>query len=344
MKFFQKTGVAVAITVLAIAAALFIGLSPVLKSGAETAPVQTVSSQDTSAQTSSASLPASESTASGTAGDETISNKYIRDEAGLFTRSAENTIKDYNDKIYSKTGSHVAILTTADTGGMSLESYTNSAFDAMGLSEYDMLFSVDTDTQTWYVTTGAYVADFADSRLESIFKDGFAAILDTDADEAAKDLYKDLYSWCKSNLTGAAAPQAEEPVQQTGYGRRKSVIGTIITILIIYWILKAIFGSGRRGGGGGFWSGLFLGSLFSNRHHGPGPGPGPRPGGFGGVRAPAASAEGRGRAAARAAALAADGAASAADGGKVRSEKFSRIAALLADILIPNLMKEEYFV
>ena len=49
MKFFQKTGVAVAITVLAIAAALFIGLSPVLKSGAETAPVQTVSSQDTSA-------------------------------------------------------------------------------------------------------------------------------------------------------------------------------------------------------------------------------------------------------------------------------------------------------
>ncbi len=208
---------------------------------------------------------------------------------------------------------------------MSLEGYTNSAFDAMGLSEYDMLFSVDTDTQTWYVTTGAYVADFADSRLESIFKDGFAAILDTDADEAAKDLYKDLYSWCKSNLTGAAAPQAEEPVQQTGYGRRKSVIGTIITILIIYWILKAIFGSGRRGGGGGFWSGLFLGSLFSNRHHGPGP-PARGPAGLAAVRAPAASAEGRGRAAARAAALAADGAASAADGGKVRSEKILQLS------------------
>ena len=297
MKFFQKTGVAVAITVLAIAAALFIGLSPVLKSGAETAPVQTVSSQDTSAQTPSASLPASEQTSSGTAGDETISNKYIRDEAGLFTRSAENTIKDYNDKIYSKTGSHVAILTTADTGGMSLESYTNSAFDAMGLSEYDMLFSIGIDTQTWYVTTGAYVADDTDSQLESIFKDGFAAILDTDADEAVEDLYKDLYSWCKSNLTGAAAPQAEEPVQQTGYGRRKSVIGTIITILIIYWILKAIFGSGRRGGGGGgggFWSGLFLGSLFSNRHHhhGPGPGPGPRPGGFGGGPRPGGGSRG----------------------------------------------------
>ena len=48
---------------------------------------------------------------------------------------------------------------------MSLEGYTNSAFDAMGLSEYDMLFSVDTDTQTWSVPTGADEADFADSRL-----------------------------------------------------------------------------------------------------------------------------------------------------------------------------------
>ena len=92
-----------------------------------------------------------------------------------------------------------------------------------------------------------------------------------------------MASALRREMISSAAPQAEEPVQQTGYGRRKSVIGTIITILIIYWILKAIFGSGRRGGGGGFWSGLFLGSLFSNRHHhGPGPGPGPRPGGFGG--------------------------------------------------------------
>ena len=280
MKFFQKTGVAVTITILAVIAALVIGFVPSLT---EQKTEQPVSQEIAAPQTAVTETPAAE--ASGTAADETISNKYIRDEAGLFTRSGESEIRDYNDKIYSKTGSHIAILTTADTEGMSLESYTNSAFDAMGLSEYDMLFSIDTDTQTWYVTTGAYVADFTDSKLESIFKSGFAAILDTDADKAAKDLYKDLYSWCRSNLDGADAPQAEEPVQQAGYGRRKSVIGTILTILIIYWVLKAIFGSGRRGGGGGgggFWSGLFLGSLFSNRRHHHGPGPGPRPGGFGG--------------------------------------------------------------
>ena len=277
MKFFQKTGVAVTITVLAVVAALVIGFGPSL-TGQKTE--QTVSQEIPARETTATETPAAE--VSGTAGDETISNKYIRDDAGLFTRSGETEIKDYNDKIYSKTGTHVAILTTADTKGMSLESYTNSAFDSMGLSEFDMLFSIDTSSQTWYVTTGAYVADSTDSELEQIFKSGFASILDSDADDAAKTLYKQLYSWCKSNLNGAA-PQAEEPVQQTSYGRRKSVIGTIITILVIYWIVKAIFGSGHRGGGGGgFWSGLFLGSLFSNRHHGPGPGPGSRPGGFGG--------------------------------------------------------------
>lgn len=277
MKFFQKTGVAVTITVLAVVAALVIGFGPSL-TGQKTE--QTVSQEIPARETTATETPAAE--VSGTAGDETISNKYIRDDAGLFTRSGETEIKDYNDKIYSKTGTHVAILTTADTKGMSLESYTNNAFDSMGLSEFDMLFSIDTTSQTWYVTTGAYVADSTDSELEQIFKSGFASILDSDADDAAKTLYKQLYSWCKANLNGAA-PQAEEPVQQTSYGRRKSVIGTIITILVIYWIVKAIFGSGRRGGGGGgFWSGLFLGSLFSNRHHGPGPGPGSRPGGFGG--------------------------------------------------------------
>lgn len=288
MKFFQKPGVAVVFTIVMIAAALFIGLSPVLKSDKPAEAAQTAVPEQTISQT-----PAEEQT-SNTAGDETISDKYIRDDAGLFTRSGEKAIRDYNDKIYRKTGSHIAILTMDGTGGKTLESCTNSAFDSMGLSEYDMLFAIDTSADEWYVTTGMYVADYTDSKLESIFQDGFAAILDGDADDAASDLYKELYSWCKSSLNGAANEEYA-PVQETGRVRRKSIIGTIITILVIFWIIKAIFGSGRRGGGGGgFWSGLFLGSLFSNHHHhhGPGPGPGPRPGGFGGGPRPGGGSRG----------------------------------------------------
>ena len=101
MKFFQKTGVAVIFTVLMIAAALFIGLSPALKSEPVPEPMaQTTAQEQTASQT-----PAAEQT-SNAAGDETISDKYIRDDAGLFTRSGENAIQDYNTKIYNKTGSH----------------------------------------------------------------------------------------------------------------------------------------------------------------------------------------------------------------------------------------------
>lgn len=296
MKFFQKTGVAIVFTVLMIAAALFIGLSPALKSESVPEPAaQTAAQEQTVSQT-----PAEEQTAQtsdNTAADETISDKYIRDGAGLFTRSGESAIQDHNKKIYSKTGSRIAILTTDSTGSETIESYTNSAFDSMGLSEYDMLFAIDTGAEQWYVTTGAYVADFTDSKLESIFQDGFAAILDGDADDAADTMYEDLYSWCKTSLSSAASTEYV-PAQDTGRVRRKSMIGTIITILVIFWIIKAIFGSGRRGGGGGFWSGLFLGSLFSNRHHhhgpgpGPGPRPGPRPGGFGGGPRPGGGSRG----------------------------------------------------
>ena len=159
MKFFQKPGVAVVFTIVMIAA-LFIGLSPVLKSDKPAETAQTAVPEQTISQT-----PAEEQT-SNTAGDETISDKYIRDDAGLFTRSGENAIQDYNTKIYNKTGSHIAILTTDGTGGKTLESCTNSAFDSMGLSEYDMLFAIDTSTEQWYVTTGSYVADYTDSKLE----------------------------------------------------------------------------------------------------------------------------------------------------------------------------------
>ena len=100
MKFFQKTGVAVVFTVLMIAAALFIGLSPALKSE----PVPEPAAQAAAQEQTVAQTPAEEQTAqtvSNTAADETISDKYIRDGAGLFTRSAESAIQDYNKKIYS---------------------------------------------------------------------------------------------------------------------------------------------------------------------------------------------------------------------------------------------------
>ena len=69
MKFFQKPGVAVVFTIVMIAAALFIGLSPVLKSDKPAETAQTAVPEQTISQT-----PAEEQT-SNTAGDETISDE-----------------------------------------------------------------------------------------------------------------------------------------------------------------------------------------------------------------------------------------------------------------------------
>ena len=105
MKFFQKPGVAVVFTIVMIAAALFIGLSPVLKSDKPAETVQTAVPEQTISQT-----PAEEQT-SNTAGDETISDKYIRDDAGLFTRShsglqQKNLPQDRQPHRHSDDGRH----------------------------------------------------------------------------------------------------------------------------------------------------------------------------------------------------------------------------------------------
>ena len=101
MKFFQKTGVAVTITVIAVIAALVIGFLPTLqKSNTPEAVPETVqSAQDSAQQTEQSGQSASTSQ---TAGDESIGNQYIRDEAGLLSKSTENKIKRITTKSIAK--------------------------------------------------------------------------------------------------------------------------------------------------------------------------------------------------------------------------------------------------
>lgn len=96
MKFFQKPGVAVVFTIVMIAAALFIGLSPVLKSDKPAEAAQTAVPEQTISQT-----PAEEQT-SNTAGDETISDKYIRDDAGLFPAAAKMRFRTTTQRSITK--------------------------------------------------------------------------------------------------------------------------------------------------------------------------------------------------------------------------------------------------
>lgn len=96
MKFFQKPGVAVVFTIVMIAAALFIGLSPVLKSDKPAETAQTAVPEQTISQT-----PAEEQT-SNTAGDETISDKYIRDAQGCLPAAAKMRFRTTTQRSITK--------------------------------------------------------------------------------------------------------------------------------------------------------------------------------------------------------------------------------------------------
>ena len=200
-------------------------------------------------------VPAVSGTAAQTDGSGTISDPYIRDEAGLLPASAERTIRKWNDRIASYASARVAIFTETSSSG-SIGADTAAMFSRMGLSERDMLLGLDVQSHTWYVELGSVANSYADAALQAIFEEGADALLaGTDMQEDADDLYDDLYDWFRDVRFGK---------QKNSSGR--GLLGTLITVIIVVMILRALSGGGRRGRGGGggrFVSGLFLGSLLS---------------------------------------------------------------------------------
>ena len=267
MKFFQKRGVAITITLILIVAALLIG-----KPWA-------------SSNTSTASA----------ANSDFLS--YIADDANALTNEARGKVADYMQTLDSKYNSIVALMTVTDTDDETMEDYAESVWDEAEFLDSDMLLVVNTESGEWYLWPGSEISPYADASLETLLTNDLNSSDLADGGKWATELYKDLLSWYgktipKANSTSTAdSSSVRQPAPQ-----RRSLWKTILIILIIYWVLKAIFGRSRRndddddyrggssgGSGGGFWKGMFWGSLLSgsrrNRWRAPPPPPGPRPGG-----------------------------------------------------------------
>ena len=266
MKFFQKRGVAITITLILIVAALLIG-KPWASSNTATASA---------------------------ANSDYLS--YIADDANALTNDARSKVADYMETLDSKYGSIVALMTITDTDGETMEDYAKSVWDEAEFLDSDMLLVVNTETGEWYLRPGSEIAPYADASLESLFTNDLDNANLADGGKWATDLYKDLLSWYGKTIPKASSTAAAdtEYVRQPA-PQRRSLWKTILIILIVFWVLKAIFGRSRRndddddyrggssgGSGGGFWKGMFWGSLLGgsrrNRWHTPPPPPGPRPG------------------------------------------------------------------
>ena len=265
MKFFQKRGVAITITLILIVAALLIG-KPWAGSNTSTA---SASNSDFLS--------------------------YIADDANALTNDARSKVADYMETLDSKYGSIVALMTVTDTDGETMEDYTESVWDEAEFLDSDMLLVVNTETSEWYLWPGSEISPYVDASLESLFTNDLDNANLADGGKWATDLYKDLLSWYGKTIpkAGSTSSADAEAVRQSA-PRRHSLWKTVLIILIIYWVLKAIFGRSRRnddddyrgsssgGSGGGFWKGMFWGSLLGgsrrNRWRTPPPPPGPRPG------------------------------------------------------------------
>ena len=266
MKFFQKRGVAITITLILIVAALLIG-KPWASSNTATASA---------------------------ANSDYLS--YIADDANALTNDARSKVADYMETLDSKYGSIVALMTITDTDGETMEDYAKSVWDEAEFLDSVMLLVVNTESGEWYLQPGSEIAPYADASLESLFTNDLDNANLADGGKWATDLYKDLLSWYGKTIPKASSTSAAdtEYVRQPA-PQRRSLWKTILIIMIVFWVLKAIFGRLRRndddddyrggssgGSGGGFWKGMFWGSLLGgsrrNRWYTPPPPPGPRPG------------------------------------------------------------------
>ena len=267
MSFFKKRGVAIAITIVLVVAALLIG-RPWDRSNTENV---------------------LESGGNEFAG-------YVLDEAGILDEQTEQSIAETLKTLNEKYNSIVPLLTVSDTDGEDIADYTYGVWEESGFLDSDMLLVIDAGSDSWYLYPGDEIWQYATTgTLETICGNDLDDVDYSASSAWATTFYKDLTKWYSATVPKANAPVERESSGGSGIG--DLLLGILIVVLIL-WVLKAIFSRPRRGddddyrggssggSGDGFWKGMFWGSVLGgNRRRRwappppPPPGGGPRPGG-----------------------------------------------------------------
>ena len=140
MSFFKKRGVAIAITIVLIVAALLIG-RPWDRSNTENV---------------------LESGGNEFAG-------YVLDEAGILDEQTEQSIAETLKTLNEKYNSIVPLLTVSDTDGEDIAEYTYGVWEESGFLDSDMLLVIDAGSDSWYLYPGDEIWQYATTgTLETI--------------------------------------------------------------------------------------------------------------------------------------------------------------------------------
>ena len=182
----------------------------------------------------------------------------------------------------------MGLVTTDDLDGKSMEDYAIDESAELELGDSDMLLLIDTDSEQWYLAYGDEMASYVDNDLSILFKENLGSLFTGNAGSSVTGLYKGLLSWYASNIPAASHEEAQTQPVSYRQEERMSFGSILLTLFIILIVLRIIFRPRRRyyddgvyygGSHPGFWSGLFVGSMFGrSRGHRAPPPPGPRPG------------------------------------------------------------------
>ncbi|MEJ2111565.1 MAG: TPM domain-containing protein [Acidobacteriota bacterium] len=203
---------------------------------------------------------------------------WVNDFANVIPASQEQQIAAVSAELNSKTGAELAVVTVSDLNNMPVESYANTLFKEWGIGKKGedngvLVLLAVSDRKIW-VEVGY--------GLEPILPDGkVGGILDQYAMPflSENDFGNGLFA-CSAAIAQTIAQDAgvtltgQAPVSQRSPRQNRSVIGTIIPIIIFIilmivtrgrilpWLLFFMMMGGGRGGGGGSFGGGGFGGGF----------------------------------------------------------------------------------
>lgn len=232
MRFFQKTSVAVLITVLVVALCCVWGYSRVYDFSAVMSTQEITHRNDQQAGTSNL-------------------NYYLRlveDKANLFDLSTTDTIARYNLVLDSSYDSVLAIQTVLYSNGSDRKTAAEQAAEQAGLGPRDLFLYLDSGSQSWYVIYGSQLASYveADDSLPTLFRQHLNQDfwVEGASSTVILSLFDEVEAWYS-----ATVPQTESsglPYQQEA-GKLQSITlsgiinSILLTLLANLWWIAILF-------------------------------------------------------------------------------------------------------
>lgn len=210
---------------------------------------------------------------------------YVADYSNVLSNDTEQMIINYNGSLeYQCQGAQIVVVTVDYLDGMYSDEYAYQLFNDWGVGSADykngmLLLLAIQENKAWLAygigLNSLIDSDQVDSMLDKYFWKDFDR---GNYDEAVTSLFNALLKWYDEQYD-AAVVQSGTSVSSGNAGneyypgysepslvqRLSSAFRSIIEILVVFAVLSALFGGGRRGRGGGSWLPWFL--LFNSRNN-----------------------------------------------------------------------------